>query len=224
MKKWLLFLWSVILFSSCTTSKFLTSGIKSLEINEMSKIEPCSYISLIEKGNRSAYNDSISCETKIMLDESLETFREKLHLSSEDVKITETLERKKFEQEINFLILSAERNRNVKNIHITPLIDSLLSIRDKRFGLIIVQNGFTRTKGNYGGQIAKGVGMGILTMGMFYQTPIKANSTIFALIVDRKNKNVAFYNKNRLQDKEPADKKNITKQIQKVFEKYFWEK
>ena len=223
MKRVLLFLLSVVLLSSCATSKFLSSDVKPVEIKEMLKFEPFSYISLIEKGNRSVYNDSISSETKIILNESLETFREKLRLSSEEVIFTDSLERKKFEREINFLILSAERNRSIKNIPITPLVDSLLSVNDKRFGLIIVQSGFTRAKGNYGNQIAKGIGMGILTMGMYYQTPIKANSTIYAVIVDREEKNVAFYHKNGLQDKEPTEKENITKQIHKIFEKYFWE-
>ena len=224
MKRVLLFAWSVFLLSSCATSKFLTSDVKPLEISEMLKFEPFSYISLIEQGNRSVYSDSISNETKIILNESLETFREKMRLSSEEIKITDSLERKRFEQEISFLILTAERNRSIKNIPITPLVDSLLSANEKRFGLIIVQSGFTRAKGNYGNQIAKGIGMGILTMGMYYQTPIKANSTIYAMIVDSKDKNVAFYNKNGLQDKEPTEKENVIKQIDKIFEKYFWEK
>ena len=66
--------------------------------------------------------------------------------------------------------------------------------------------------------------MGILTMGMYYQTPIKSNSTLYAMIVDNKNKSVAFYNKSVLQDREPTEKENIIKQIDKVFEKYFWNK
>jgi len=188
----------------------------------MLKIEPFSYISLIETGNRSAYNDSISSSTQLVLNESLETFRGKLRLSSEEIKLTDSLERERLERELNFLIMSAERNRNIKNIPITPLIDSLLKANDKRFGLIIVQSGFTRAKGNYGGQVAKGIGMGILTMGMYYQTPIKANSTLYAMIVDNKNKNVAFYNKSVLQDKEPTEKENIIRQLNKIFETYFW--
>ena len=224
MKRVKLFLWVAILCTSCSTSKILTSDVKSVEITEMLKIEPFSYVSLIEKGNRSAYNDSISSSTQLVLNESLETFRGKLRLSSEEIKLTDSLERKKLERELNFLIMSAERNRSVKDIPITPLIDSLLNANDKRFGLIIVQSGFTRAKGNYGNQIAKGIGMGILTMGMYYQTPIKANSTLYAVIVDNKNRNVAFYNKSILQDKEPTEKENIIRQLNQIFEKYFWEK
>jgi hypothetical protein len=190
----------------------------------MLKIEPLSYISLIESGNRSVYNDSISKNTQLVLNESLETFKNKLHLSSEEIVLTDSLIKNRLEREINFLIMSAERKRSINGISITPLIDSLLDANNKRFGLIIVQSGFTRAKGNYGGQIAKGIGIGILTLGMYYQTPIKANSTLYAMIVDNKNKNVSFYNKSVLQDKEPTEKENIIKQIKIIFEKYFWDK
>jgi hypothetical protein len=71
----------VILSVSCSSSKFLTSDVKPIEISELLKIEPFSYISLIEKGNKSNHSDSISESTKVVLNESLESFREKLHLS-----------------------------------------------------------------------------------------------------------------------------------------------
>ena len=66
--------------------------------------------------------------------------------------------------------------------------------------------------------------MGLLTMGMYYQTPIKSNSTIYAVIVDNQEKNIAFYRKSILQDKEPTEKEVLVKQIQSLFEKYFWKK
>ena len=229
MKK-VLFLWVVILSASCSSSKFFTSNVKPIEINEMIKVEPFSFISLIEKGNMGIYNDSISKIAKIALNESLEIFREKLRLSLEEIYVIDTLAKKELEQEIDFFIREAERNKKKKNhtIEITPLVDSLLSVNDKRFGLFIIQNGFTRAKGNYGGQVAKAIGMGILT-GLatgtaYYQNPIKSGSTVYVVIVDNQEKNVAFYNKSIMQDREPTEKENITKQLQNVFEKYFWEK
>jgi len=228
--KRVLFLWVVILFASCSSSKFFTSDVKSFEINEMIKVEPLSFISLITKGNMGDYNDSISKIANIALNESLETFREKLRLSSEEIYVTSSFNRIALEHEINFFIQEAERNKKKKNhtIEITPLVDSLLSVNGKRFGLLILQSGFTRTKGNYGGQVAKAIGLGVLT-GLatgtaYYQNPIKCGSTVYVVIVDSKEKNVAFYNKSIMQDREPTEKGNITRQLQNVFEKYFWEK
>jgi len=219
-----LFLWVIILCSSCSTSKMLTSDVKPVEVTEMLKIEPFSYISLIETGNKSIYNASISSQANTVLNESLERLTRQLRLPSKGIKVNDSFERKKLENEINYLVLSAERNRNIKNIGITPMIDSLLRVNNMRFGLIIIQSGFTRAKGNYGGQVAKGVGLGILTMGMYVQTPVKSSSAIYAMIVDNKNKNVAFYNKSVLQDEEPTEEETITQQLYNIFEKYFFKK
>ena len=196
----------------------------------MLKIEPFSYISLIEQGNRHAYNDSVSNYAKIVLNEALEIFGERLGLAPEKIEVTNFFDRVALEQELNYLIMTAGQSRSINNIPITPVVDSLLVANNKRFGLIVVQNGFTRAKGNYGGQVAKGVGLGILTgvltMGMVsvYQVPAKANSTLYAIIADSENKNIAFYNKSVLQGREPAEIENITKQLHNIFKKYFWGK
>ena len=212
---------------SCSTSKYLSSDVKPAEINDMLKIEPFSYISLIEQGNRSYYNDSISQSTKIILNQLLDSYKWHLRLSSIEVQLTD-YSRGRLEEEISFLLTSVERNKSIKYIQITPLIDSLLRANNKRFGLIVVQNGFTRAKGNYGGQVAKAVGLGILTGVLtgiaFYETPIKANSTLYAMIVDNREKNIAFYHKSSLQDKEPTERTNFITQINNIFGKYFWRK
>ncbi len=228
--KRVLFLWVVILSASCSSSKFFTSDVKPNEIDEMIKIEPLSFISRIEKGDKDVYNDSISKIAKIALNESLETFRRKLRLSPEEIYVTDSLDRIELEQEIDFYIREAERNKKKKNhtIEITPLVDSLLRANDKRFGLLILQSGFTRAKGNYGGQVAKAIGMGLLT-GLatgtaYYQNPIKSGSTVYVVIVDHQEKNMTFYNKSITQNREPTEKENITNQLQSVFEEYFWEK
>ena len=226
MKKVNLFLIIIVLFASCNTTKFLTSDVKPLEITEMLKIQPFSYISLVEQGNRGVFNDSISNEAQIALNETLEIFRDRIRLSSTEVILTDSAEISWLEQEIDYLIISAERNRNVKNIAIPPFIESLLTANDERFGLIIVQSGFTRTRGNYGGQVAKQIGVGILTgllTGVAHvQTPVKSGSTLHAIIVDNQNKNVAFYNNSVLQDREPTNKETITRHLNEIFRGYFW--
>ena len=214
----------ILFFSSCAGTKLLTSNTKPEEIADMLKFETLSYVSLIEKGNRSIQNDSVSNLAKDIFHEALNSFGNKIPLSSKEQIFTDSISKDRFVQEVNFLCLTADRNKSIEKLSIPPTIDSLLSVNGKRFGLITVVTGFTREKGNYGTQIAKGVGMGILTMGMYYQTPIKSNSTIYAMIVDNQEKNVTFYRKSVLQDKEPTEKDVLIKQIQSLFEKYFLEK
>jgi hypothetical protein len=225
MKK-IIILWVVIFSASCSSPKFFTSGVNPSEIQEMIPIEPFSFITLIERGNRGNYNDSISKYSEMVIDEALESFRDDLRLSSDVIYTIDDQERRELEKEIDFLITSAERNKKKYSIEITPLVESLLDEYDQRFGLIILQDGFTRVKGNYGRQVAKAVGLGIMTgvlTGVYYDnSPIKASSTLHVVIVDNQEKNVAFYNKSVLQNKEPTEIANIIRQINYVFEKYFW--
>ncbi len=222
MKKILpILLWTATLFSSCATSKMKTSEVQPSEITEMLKFEPFSFISLIEKGNKSTFNDSLSVQTKRILSETLETF-EKLRLVNVNNNTNDSLQTKEFEKDVIFLVSSAVSDKNIKNLTIPPQIISLLKENNKRFGLIIVQSGFTRVKNNFGGQVAKGIGLGILTLGMYVQSPIKSNSTIYAIIVDAKNNNIAFYNQSFLQNKEPIEKETIKRQLDAIFQGYFW--
>ena len=87
--------------------------------------------------------------------------------------------------------------------------------------MFIIATGFTRIKGNYGGQIAKGIGVGLLTLGMVVPTPIKANSAVHAMIVDAKEDNVAFYQRSR-QEKEPLNEQVLRLQLTEIFKGYFY--
>lgn len=214
-------LWIVPLFASCAMSKMKTSEVQPSEITEMLKFEPFSYISLIEKGNKSTFSDSLSIQTKKVLSETLGMF-EKLPLVDMSRDTNDSLRVREIEKEVNFLVSSVIYTKSIKNLTIPPMIISSLKEHNKRFGLIVIQSGFTRAKGNFGGQVAKGIGLGILTMGMYVQSPIKSTSSIYAMIVDAQNDEIAFYNQSLLQEKEPTEKKIIEKQLNMIFENYFW--
>jgi len=215
-------LW-IFYLSSCAAPQILTSDVKPNEVTELQKFETLSYISLIEKGNRGQYNDSVSNISKINFDNSLNTLRNKIPLTGQ-VSITDTVVKNKIEKEIKFLTFSAENTRSTSRLKLPLMLDSIMDIQGKRFGLITITSGFTRAKSNYGGQVAKGAALGILTLGMYYQTPIKANSTIYVIIIDAYKNNIAFFGKSVFTDKEPLDQEVVSKQIQKIFEGYFWTK
>jgi len=214
---------STFFFASCTSTKPLTSSVRPTEITDLQQLESLAYISLIENGNKSKYNDTLSDKSKLLLTSVLATFNKKLPITGtlqvDDVSIINKLNR-----EIEYLCTSADRQKSISNLQLTPTLDALLEDNDKRFGLITVTTGFTRSKGNYGGEIAKGIGLGLLTLGMYTQTPIKYNSTIYAMIIDSKENNIAFFKKSALADKDPLDELILKKQINSIFEGYFWPK
>lgn len=212
---------SCIILSSCTATKLLTSNVQPTEVTNLKLLEPYSYISMIKKGNRGQLDDSISSISKQLNINVLKSFNGQIPITGDIILIDSTIN-KDLEKECENLILTAERNKSISNLKITPILDKILEANDTRFGLIIICTGFTRLKGNYGKEIAKGAALGILTLGMYYQIPIKAYSTIYAMIVDSKEDNVAFYRKSFKQDLEPLDQEVLTNQYKKIFEGYFW--
>jgi hypothetical protein len=176
---------------------------------------------MIKKGNRGQIDDSISFISNQLVFNVLENYKGQLPLTGEII-LSDTAIKNSLEKEYELLMLTADRTKNITNLKITPTIDKILEANDTRFGLIIINTGFTRSKGNYGKEIAKGAALGILTLGMYYQTPVKAYSTIYAMIVDSKDDNIAFFKKSFLQDKEPLDESVLMKQFKKIFEGYFW--
>jgi hypothetical protein len=210
-------------FISCTSVRYLTSDVKPNEITGLQRFETYANLNLIEKGNRAYYNDSISAESKAVFLKALKMYNDRIPLTGEII-LTDTIIKNRIEREMEFLCLTADRQRSIINLKITPTIDSLLEKQNKRFGLITITTGFTRGRGNYGGQIAKGAAMGILTLGMYYQVPIKASSTLYAMIVDSQNNNIAFFKKSVFSDKEPLDIDVLKDQIYNIFVGYFFQR
>lgn len=209
-----------ILLSSCTATKLLTSNVQASEVTDLKLLEPYSYISMIKKGNRGQLDDSISAVSKQMNINVIKGFNGQIPITG-DIFLTDSAINKTLEEEYENLILTADRNKNITNLRITPTLDKVLEANNTRFGLIVICTGFTRIKGNYGKEIAKGAALGILTLGMYYQTPVKAYSTIYAMIVDSKEDNVAFYRKSFKQNMEPLDQSVLANQYKKIFEGYF---
>ncbi|HPO62798.1 MAG TPA: hypothetical protein PK762_06910 [Candidatus Kapabacteria bacterium] len=213
---------SSILFVSCSSvSKIQTSKVKPYEIKELQKFKTISYVELIESGNDAVFNDSISKKSENALSEALMNYKDKISLKGEII-VNDTFLQKQIELEISFLYYSIDAQDIFSTLKITPKIDSLLESKGKRFGLITIVSGFTRAKGNYGAQIAKGIGMGIATLGFYSETPIESYSNLCIMIVDSKENNIAFFRKSSLKEEEPYDSEVLKKQIFDIFEGYFW--
>ena len=214
----------ILLFSACTTSRFAKSSVTPQEISDLQLFPTYSYISMIEKGNQSKLNDSISRKAEQLLHQILIENKGQIPFTGEINIPKESSTASKIKQELETLFVTAAKQKDIAKIGLTTTIDSLLEQSGKRFGLITVSSGFTRKKSNYGKQVAKGAAVGLLTLGMYYQVPIKANSNVYTMIVDAKDNNIAFYQKSIIADKEPLDEVVLRKQIKKLYEGYFYPK
>jgi hypothetical protein len=214
------------ILGSCSTSKLLTSGLKPNEITDLYYIEPVSYISLIEQGDKMILNDSLSNDSKQLLNKIVHDFKRNIPLTG-DIIVTNIAIKQRLVKEIEHLYLTAKNLKNISNIRITPVIDSLLESNNKRFGLITVSSGYTRTQSNYHNkQVMNAMGNAthLLTGGIFPHAPAKANkaySTLYVMIVDADQNNISFYRKS-VNFSEPIDYNVLVIQFRNIFQGYFF--
>jgi hypothetical protein len=214
-KTTIILLFVSLLVQACATSEELSKIIKPKEIERLGYFTPISYMGIIEKGNKGTRSESLSKESTGLLDSLIAAKKQTFHIQS-DLTPADTIISNRLNKEISNLVFQATTKTKVININLSPTVDSVMEANQERFAVALVATGFSRVKGNYGGQVAKGIGVGLLTLGMYTPVPVKANSTIHAVIFDAKNNTVALYKRSQLVDKEPTDRKVLNKQVNSV--------
>jgi len=212
----------LLLTSSCTTTRLNKAFIPAEEIQSMTYLPPFADIGYIEKGNRAFANDSISLKCELMITDILER-NARLFRVGEPVNLIFSDDKQDAQFALARLVDQIVLNRNdISNITIQPELFDFIA-DNQRFAMGIMTEGFVRRPGNYAGQILASIGIGILTMGMYYPVPTKSISTVHVVILDRMNEQVVFYRRSMLTDKSPLDVRVVEKQLYKIFEGYFYE-
>lgn len=220
MKKIVFFLSIVILISSCTSSKLVNRSVPGSAIKEPAYFEPLAFVSVIDKGNSGKHNDSLSAVSKILLDSVIQ--QSKNLKVSKKIEIADLKFKEEIDGELSSLIQNIIKTNKIEGVKIPAKIDSVLSISNHRFTIATVASGFGRVKGNYGKQIAKGMGIGVLTLGMYVPVPIKASTTLYVIIFDAQKREIIYYAKSSPIEKSPTDKKALEKQYRTLFEGYIY--
>jgi len=220
----LIILVSILNLTSCGTNKHLASSTTTpTEISNVDYFQPLSYIQFIQKGNKAALSDSLSKITSENLSSLLDKNKTSLRLDREIPFPNDTV-KAKVENELAYLVRLITQRKKISGIPLPHTIDSILKNNNQRFALATIATGFGRRKGNYGGQVAKGAAVGILTLGMVVPTPIKSNLTLYAFIFDAAKDEITYYKKSLPVEKEPTDEQVMEKQLIKLFNGYLYDK
>ena len=205
----------IFLFQACAPTEEVAKIVKPTDIKKLGYFRPISYMGIIEKGNKAALSKSLSQESTEILDSLIISKKEAFKVTNL-LTPSDSIINKKLNSEISKLTYEASTKVRVHNLNLSPTIDSIMEANQERFAIAFVCTGFSRVKGNYGGQVAKGIGVGLLTLGMYTPVPVKANSNIHAVIFDSKNNTVALYKGSHVSDKEPTNRSTVNKQINYV--------
>lgn len=204
-------------FASCSANRGFVSSLTRSDIRQVQQFEPLNYVGIIEKNNNITYNDSLTKVAETLFEKELA--RSKTLPVKGNIVIEDSIVNNRVQYEIYMLMNYLEHNVKAKDIPIPPVIDSILEARNERFGLLAYNWGFTRTGGNYAGQIGKGVLIGVLTMGTMYTVPYKEMSKCGLIIVDSKYNNLAYVaTANR--ESSPLKVETYRKQMEDLLKKY----
>lgn len=221
MKKMILFLCAAILIS-CSVGKSFQTSTPASEILSIAYFEPMSFVHYIEKGNQSVLSDSLSAITKNKLDSLLMKYQNRLRLSKK-LQFENEISRSIFNSQTGRLANTITRQRSLNGISIPQLIDSIMEKNNTRFALSIVASGFGRRKGNYEGQVAKGIGVGVLTLGLYTPVPVKSSLVLYGFIFDSKKDEVTYF-KRQVSNKQinPTDSESIEWMLRELFNNYLY--
>ena len=203
--------------ASCSANRGFVSSPTRADIRKVQQFDPLSYVGVIEKGNNVSYNDSLSVVARELFQKELS--RNSTLPKKEAVVIEDSLVYNRVQNEIFALMRYVEGNVKVKTIPIPPVIDSILEARGERFGLVAYNQGFTRTGGNYAGQVAKGVAIGLLTLGSYYTVPYKDKTRCGLIILDSKLNNIAYVATTEGEN-HPLKANTYRNQLKKLLKKY----
>lgn len=202
----------------CSTTVPLLSNRKPYEVDTAFVYHLPSQITTIVKGNKQEFNEVYSDSTFNIRNN---VFNNHLltYITPIPLKFSDSYEKMDMEQRLFDIINTVEQNRKINGITLTDNMVRFLERNKIKYMILTFHAGFTRERGNYGGEIVKGAGIGLLTLGMFTPIPVKANSTMVCCILDTKNKNIAFYRK-RTAEVEPLSEKIINRQLKLIMDSW----
>ena len=209
-----------LLFFSCSSSRMQTSGVKPQEINNVLLITPVSLVSLVGKGNQGVFDKGISYQTRLNLQSSLIFYTPNIQYIH--VKLDTTTYYQVY-KELQNLKMNYGAKKTIAELKIPLVIESLMNTHQANYSIALYHEGFTRTKKNRNGEIAKTIAVPILTLGMIGYSSVQSFSTVDCFIFDNQRKNIAFYNTN-VTNQEPVETATAHHHIRQIFEGYFLEK
>ena len=221
MKK-LILLFCANLLLSCSVGKSFQTSTPASEILSIAYFEPMAFVHYIEKGNQSVLSDSLYSITKHKLDSLVLKHQNRLRLS-EELQFENEISRSIFNSETGRLANTITRQRSLSGTSIPSVVDSVMEKNNTRFAVSIVASGFGRRKGNYGGQVAKGIGVGLLTLGLYTPVPIKSSLVLYGFIFDSKKDEVTYFKRQASYKQiDPTSSESIEWMLKELFNNYLY--
>lgn len=180
--------------------------------------DPVSRIEVIGKDNLNTRSETASADAQNLLKDMVCTYDTGLEIDA--IHVSEDL-KEAYEIQDDIVALGDwyinTEGYDLSYIDIPRTLDSIIEASGRRYGLVLYSEGFSRTGGNYALEIAKTVGLGLLTG--YVSVPYKNSSAIYLLILDSKTDRIAYY-RHTGGEYNPLSTKHIKKQFKRLFKDF----
>lgn len=207
-----------LLLSGCSRTYLINTSVKPSEIKSFAYFEPLSSVSYIAEKNKAILSDSLSWVARTVLDSVIQD--NAFFQSGNKIVFVDDEHKHLVNKELTLLFNKLLTSKNIEGIKIPATLDSIMQANGQRFALSTAISGFDRRAGNYAGQVAKGVGVGILTLGMYAPVPFKSTVSIYGMILDREKGEAIFSNRTLPIEKSPTNINVVKKQYRALFKPY----
>jgi len=211
----------ILIFSSCARKTVFVSNVPPSEVRDMVVFEPISYISLINKGDKLEFSDSLSNVSKQLWLNVVEQNQYRLPIHNYYIE-DDVYNKTGLQDEIRVLFEEVQALDKFYSIPIPPTIKSHMDLSGSRFGMLTVTSGFTRRKGNMTGQMLKAIGIGVVTLGMVVPMPVAAHSNVYVMIMDNERDEIIYYKGSKMNESQPLKEKILHRQLNFLYKNYFW--
>jgi len=211
----------ILIAAGCKGPKQFISKRSVKDVKSILLVGPFTDVRTIVTGNKQEFDYSLSFEVYSEMDRQIRM------LIPEDVKV-KTVTSDSATQ-INILnaaekiIKDIEKKRKAIKKVIIP--DALLNITDspkQDFCFVILESGFARSYNNFANHLLYNrAAVNLLSFGNIDYVPYKEGSMVIGFIVDRKNKNLAYYKKIIWEQRDPTEKIVIKSQLHDLMMSYF---
>ena len=203
---------ALVLTTSCAVTKY-ASEVPASQVTSIALLQPLSYIDYFDNNHNMTRNDTLCTASSAMVAKVAGEF---LPIDCViPVNYTE-------EMAAEVDVLPGLDPKTLMSATIPEATRELILGSGHRYGAVVFARGFTRERGGYASDIAKGVILGIatavLTMGMVsaYGIPEKCESQISLMIVDAEANRVIYYDRSLTNELEPLKENSIRSQLKSV--------
>ena len=215
----LLFLFLLVVFSGCFTPKRALRRDDSHAVDSLIIFPTYSSVSLIEKGDKLVKDEAFSEEAEDKIKAGLLKYIPN-PVTKRFMEVGPMLEKNIYEAGIK-LIKSVRKSGFPIRAKIPDFLLHIIDSLGHDYGLLIIQDGFTRTPANYRNQTIKRTALTATSLGLYNTTPNFSYAVMIGILIDKKRRDVSLYKELYWRNKDPNDENVIRAQIREILLYYF---